>query len=166
MKDAMIIVFQSQHWGNSVIENVLSYVLKSPFAETDEILSNGIRSDSLQHMIEDFYAVQDMRDMEQHRRVFHLAITTRNSKMMDTVMEDGAACLRNYCEMIGHQALLVPHYGSERHCMNHHWHIVINPISYITGQRLLDKYETFNNMTCYLNQNTRTSWTWKSKCHE
>ena len=161
MKDAMILVVRRPHQGDSVIENVVRYMVNSPFSDWEEIMANGVRTDSIAHMIEDFYAVQDPLDMEQHRRVFHMILTTRTSRMMDTILEDGAMALRDYCALRGHQVLLVHHYGSASDCLNDHWHAAVNPISYATGQRLLDKFETFSAISAYLNQNTRSHWSWR-----
>ena len=161
MKDAKLLVVGRPHQGNSAVDNVIRYVIASPFADTSEILSNQIRIDSLQHMIEDFYAVQAPLDMNEHRRVFHFVLTARDSHHKDAILMDGAQALLEYFSEIGHQALLVPHYGSEKNYANHHWHVVVNPISYINGQRLLDKFQTFSQMQEYLTRNTRAEWTWK-----
>ena len=163
MKDGKILVIESPHQGDRVIENVVNYMVNSPFAERDEIISNAVRTDSVLHMIEDFYAVQSQSDMDRHRRLFHLILTTRASGMMDTILEDGALALRDHFALLGHQVLLVPHYGSEGDYKNHHWHAAVNTISYRTGRRLLDKYETFNALRDHLNQHTRSSWTWQCK---
>lgn len=161
MKEATLLVVRKPHQGDSAVDNVVKYMVTSPFATLEEIMAFGIRTDSIAHMIEDFYAVQDPLDMERHRRVFHMILTTRTSRVMDTILEDGAIALRDYCALLGHQVLLVPHDGSACDCFNHHWHAVINPISYMTGQRLLDKFETYHAITAYLNQNTRSAWSWK-----
>lgn len=161
MKNAMLLVVRKPHQGDSVIENVVKYMVESPFADREEIIANGIRTDTVAHMTEDFDAIQDPLNMERHRRVFHMILTTRTSQVMDTILEDGAITLLDYCALLGHQVLLVSHYGSASDCLNHHWHAAINPISYMTGQRLLDKFETYNTITMYLNQNTRSSWTWR-----
>lgn len=161
MKDATLLVVRKPHQGDSVIENVVKYMVGSPFADREEIIANDIRTDTITHMIEDFYAIQDPLNMERHRRVFHMILTTRASRMTDMILEEGAVALRDYCTMLGHQILLVPHYGSKDDYSNHHWHAAINPITYTVGQRLLDKFETYNTITTYLNQNTRSSWTWR-----
>ncbi len=161
MKDAKLLIVARPHQGDAALENVVRYMVNSPFAERQEIIANGVRTDSVVHMIEDFCTAQDPLDMERHRRVFHMILTTRTSRGADAILEDGAAALREYCALLGHQALLVPHYGSWGDCSNNHWHAAINPISYMTGQRLLDKFETYNAITTYLNQNTRSAWTWR-----
>lgn len=161
MKDAMLLVVARSHQGEAAIENVVRYMVNSPFAEREEIIANGVRTDSVTHMIEDFYAVQDPLNMEHHRRVFHMVLTTRTSHVTDTILEDGAVALRDYCVLLGYQVLLVPHYGSKDNYSNNHWHVAVNPISYITGRRMLDKFETYNAIAAYLNQNTRSHWTWR-----
>ena len=163
MKDARFFVVAKPHQGNTAVDNVIRYMVDSPFTDRDEILSNGVRTDSTIHMIEDFYAVQKQSDMDDHRRLFHLLLTTRPSQIMYTILDSGALALRDYFAVLGHQVLLVPHYGSENSCNNYHWHVAVNTISYSTGMRLLDKYETFNAIKDYLNQNTRSSWAWQYK---
>lgn len=161
MKDAKLLVVEKPHQGDFTVRNMVMYMVESPFAEKEEILANGIRIDSTVHMIEDINVVQDSLNMSCHRRLFHMILTTRASRMMDTILEEGAQALQDYCAMLGHQVLLVPHYGSRNDCSNHHWHAAVNPINSMTGQRLLDKFETYNAITTYLNQHTRSSWTWQ-----
>lgn len=161
MKDATVLVVAKPHQGDSAVDNVVRYMVESPFADRDEILSNGIHIDSTQTMIEDFYRPQAPLDMDQHRRVFHMVLTTGNSKAKDDILENGANALLDYFAMLGHQVLLVPHYGSRDDFANHHYHAAINPISYKNGQRMLDKFETYNNIVAYLNQNTQSHWGWK-----
>lgn len=163
MKDAMLLVVERPHQGDMVVDNMVKYMVGSPFVEKDEIIANGIRTNSVPHMIEDFYSVQGSVDMEHHRRLFHFVLTTKASRVMDEILEDGAEALLEYCAASGHQALLVPHYGSENDYSNHHWHAAVNPINSMTGQRMLDKYETFSAITEYLNQHTRSSWSWRIK---
>ena len=163
MKEATLLVVRKSHQGDSAVDNVVSYMVTSPFATLEEIMAFGVRTDSIAHMIEDFYSVQDLVDMDRHRRLFHFILTTRASRMVDVILEDGAEALLDYCAALGHQALLVPHYGSKGDYANNHWHAAINPVSYTTGQRMLDKYETFSEITAYLNQHTRSSWSWRIK---
>ena len=163
MKDATLLVIRNQHQGDCVVENLIHYMLSSPFADTSEILANGMRIDSMQHMVEDIYAVQEPLNMDHHRRMFHMVLTTRVSKDQQRNLDAGANAVCDYFVMLGHQTILVPHYGSADNYMNYHWHLAVNPISYQTGQRLWDKYETYGAIVQYLNENTIPDWGWKYK---
>ena len=66
----------------------------------------------------------------------------------------------NYFTILGHQIILVPHYGSKTNMHNYHWHVVVNVKSYTTGITLLDKFTTYNDIVHYLNQNPYTHWKW------
>ena len=57
MKKALLIIIRNKHNGDTVIENVLNYVLSSPFAELDEVMVNGLTLDYYK-MVEEFYEVQ------------------------------------------------------------------------------------------------------------
>ena len=161
MKEANLIVIRHQHQGEIVVENLLNYMIGSYFADDTGILTNNVRQDTLEHMIEDMYRVQDNLNMENHRRMFHIVLSTRPSKVSQTVVENGAYTLLEYFKMLGHQAVFVPHYGSEKNINNFHYHVAVNPICYINGNRLLDKFETYNTFTEYLNLNTINRWGWK-----
>jgi hypothetical protein len=161
MRDANLIVIRHQHQGDTVIENLLNYMVGSYFADDTEILTNNVRKDTFKHMVEDIYRVQDNLDMNNHRRMFHMVLSTRPSKISQTVLENGAYTLREYFNSIGHQAVFVPHYGSAKNMYNFHYHVAVNPICYIDNTRMIDKFETYNAITDYLNQNTINCWGWK-----
>lgn len=59
--------------------------------------------------------------------------------------------------------IMVPHDSSKTNCLNYHWHIVVNRVSYIDGQMLYDRYKTYHSIINYLNQNPYTKWNWSYK---
>lgn len=159
MKKATLIIIKNAHNGDTVIENVLNYVLSSIFADTDEIMVNGISNNDYSQMARDFYSVQEpYTELKTHRRVFHMILTTRVSKNMQRTLDEGAEAFLEFMKKHGHQVLLVPHYGSRKNSAHYHWHAVVNVKSYLTGNTLLDKYSTYKQICDYLNQNSYTDW--------
>ena len=112
-----------------------------------------------EQILEDIYHVQAQKDMTNHRAMFHMILSTRPSKNSQSIIDSGAELLVDYFQILGHQVVAVPHYGSENNCMNYHYHIALTPIS-LDGKRLLDQYDTYNNIINYLNHNSYTSWSW------
>lgn len=160
MKDATLFVVRKPHQGDSVVENLLSYILGSPFADIDEMLTNLYHSESFDSMVQEIYSVQEPYNMEHHRVMFHMVLSTRPSKVSQRILDEGAYAVLDYFNMLGHQAIIVPHDGSEGNCNNYHYHLIVNPLSATSKKRLLDKYETFNNIRDYLNCHTRSQWSW------
>lgn len=160
MKEATLFIVRKPHQGDTCVDNVLNYITSSPFADLDGIMTNEVCDDDLEQMIQDFYSVQEAVDMVNHRAMFHMVLSTRHSKVAQAVIDSGAAAILDYFTMLGHQVVLVPHDGSQGNCWNYHYHIAVNPIS-LSGKRLLDKYETYNNIRDYLNAHTRNSWSWR-----
>lgn len=162
MREATLIVIRKPHQGDDVIDNLVYYTVGSVFAEPEEILTNHIRNDyDLDHMIEDFYSAQAPYNMKEHRRMFHFILTTRASKEMCRILEESAYALQEYFATTGHQAVLVPHEGSKKNALNYHYHVIVNPISYITGMRMQDQFGTYEAIVDYLNHHTYASWCWK-----
>lgn len=162
MEKATLVVIQKRHEGDDVIENVLSYTLSSIFADTDELLTNELCDYDLDRMIEEFYRVQEPYPyLDKHRRLFHFILSTQANKNMQRILDEGARALCDYFMQLGHQCLLVPHYGSEGNCDHYHWHAVVNVKSYLTGETLLDKFTTYQAIVNYLNQNPYTQWSWR-----
>ena len=91
--------------------------------------------------------------MVNHRDMFHMVLSTRPSKVSQTILDAGAQAILEYFSMLGHQVILMPHCGSKNNCSNYHYHIAVNPIS-MNDYRLLDKWKTYNNIVFYLNMNT------------
>ena len=136
--EASLIIIRNRHNGDTVIENVLNYVLSSPFAELDEVMVNGLTLDYYK-MVEEFYEVQKpYSELDSHRRLFHMVLSARPSKHIQITLDEAAKYFLGYMTMKGHQVLLVPHYGSEDNAYNYHWHAVVNVKSYSTGKTLLD----------------------------
>ncbi len=161
MKEAKLIIIKNRHNGDNVIENVLYYALESPFADIEEIMVNGISDNDYDQMVRDFYAVQDPYPaLQDHRRVFHMILTSRVSKNMQRNLDEGAVAFLEFMKLHGHQVLLVPHYGSKTNADNYHWHAVVNVKSYLTGKTLLDKYGEFKLITDFMNQQPYTHWTY------
>ena len=162
MKEATLFVVQKPYQGHEVIENVLNYMVASQFADCDSILTNQVCNYDFNKMVQDFYSVQEPYNMLNHRILFHMVLSTRPSKVAQAVIDSGAEAVLDYFTMLGHQVVLVPHDGSKNSCKNYHYHIAVNPISYLPDRRrLVDKYETFNNIRNYLNQNTCNHWSWR-----
>ncbi|MEE1077247.1 MAG: relaxase/mobilization nuclease domain-containing protein [Acutalibacteraceae bacterium] len=158
---ASVIIIRNRHNGDTVIENVLNYVLSSPFAELDEVMVNGLTLDYYK-MVEEFYEVQKpYSELDSHRRLFHMVLSARHSKHMKRTLDEAAKYFLGYMTMKGHQVLLVPHYGSEDNAYNYHWHAVVNVKSYSTGQTLLDKYTTYKGICDYLSKHQGIYWNYK-----
>ena len=159
--EASLIIIKNRHNGDTVIENVLNYVLSSPFAELDEVLVNGLTLDYYK-MVEEFYEVQKpYKALDSHRRLFHMVLSARPSKHIQRTLDEAAKYFLGYMTMKGHQVLLVPHYGSEDNAYNYHWHAVVNVKSYSTGQTLLDKYTTYKEICDYLSSCQCICWNYK-----
>lgn len=158
MRQAKLLVINKDYKGDTAIDNVIGYALDSYFADLDEVMLHNLRFDSFENIVEDFYNAQSSLDMSNRRRLFHFIITTPASKDMYRTLDEGAEQLLDYFETIGHQVIMVPHDSSKNNCLNYHWHIIVNSISYLTCQMLYDTYETYNSIINYLNQNPYTVW--------
>ena len=161
MKDAKMYVIRKPHQGDEVVENVLNYMISSPFAYQDDIMTYEVSCDSFDQMVYDMHDVQALKPMENHRGLFHLVLSTRPSNAAQRILDAGAQAILEYFEIIGHQAVVIPHYGSTNNSMNYHYHIALNPISLDGKRRLHDKWGTFCDMVAYLNENTPNNWTWQ-----
>ena len=160
MRKAKVVVVRNSYKSSDAVSNVLRYMVNSPFSDTEEILSNHVRTDSIENMINDFEEGQKESDLEGHRRLFHYILTTRPSNVQQQVLYDGAENLCDYYEELGHRAVFVFHCGSEHNNTNMHCHVAVNPVSYKTGKRLYDKRETYNGMIRYLNEYSDNDWDW------
>lgn len=163
MRQATLLVINKDYKGDTVIDNVIGYALDSYFADLDEVLTHNLNPDSFNTIVNDFYDAQSGLDMSNRRRLFHFILTTNISKDMYRTLDEGAEQLLYYFEQLGHQVIMVPHDSSKTNCLNYHWHIVVNSVSYIDGQMLYDRYETYNSIINYLNQNPYTRWNWSYK---
>ena len=156
-----LFIIQNRHNGDNVIENVLNYVISSPFAELDEAMAHGLTMDYYQ-MINEFYQVQEpYRELEKHRRIFHMVLSMRPCNNMQKILNEGAENFLNYMALNGHQVLLVPHYGSKGNAYNYHWHAVVNVKSYSSGDTLYDKYATYKKICDYLIECQGIQWDYK-----
>lgn len=161
MRKAKFMVIQHLHAGDDVIENILNYAIGSNYALFDKMMVNNLRTDSFQHMVEDFYATQEPYKCLQHnRRLFHFLLTTNYHKTMDRTLDEGAYALLQLFEELGHQCLLIPHYASVTNPEHYHWHVIVNVKSYITGETMYDRYTTYGALLKHLNQNPYTRWSW------
>jgi len=160
MRQATLLVIKKDYKGDTAIDNVIGYALDSYFADLDEVMLHNIRSDSYDHIVEDFYNAQSSLDMTNRRRLFHFILTTPISKDMYRTLDEGAEELLEYFESLGHQVIMVPHDSSKTNCLNYHWHIIVNSVSYLTRKMLYNRYETYNSIINYLNQNPHTKWSW------
>ena len=161
MKDAKMYVIRKPHQGDEVVENVLNYMIGSPYAYEEDIMTYEVSCDSFDQMVYDIHEVQALKSMENHRGLFHLVLSTRPSKAAQRILDTGAQAILEYFEMTGHQAVVIPHYGSTSNNLNYHYHIALNPISLDGKRRLYDKWGTFSDMVAYLNTNTPNNWTWQ-----
>ena len=163
MRQATLLVINKDYKGDTAIDNVIGYALDSSFADLDDVLLHNLNSDSFDSIVNDFYSTQAGLDMSNRRRLFHFIITAPISKEMQRTLDEGAEALLYYFEQLGHQVIMVPHDSSKTNCLNYHWHIIVNSVSYIDGQMLYDRYETYNSIINYLNQNPYTRWNWSYK---
>ena len=161
MKDATIFVVRKPHQGDYVIENLLNYIAGSVFADLDGMLTNLKHTDSFWSMLNEIYEVQEPFNMEKHRMMFHMVLSTRPSKVSQRILDEGAFAVLNYFDMLGHQVILIPHDGSENNCDNYHYHVIVNPVCSHSKKRLLDVYATYNHLRDYLNTYTRNVWSWR-----
>ena len=160
--EASLIIIRNKHDGDTVIENVLNYVLSSPFAELDEVMVNGISDNDYYQMVQDFYSVQEpYTALKSHRRIFHMILSMRPCKNMQRNLDEGAEAFLEFMKIQGHQVLLVPHYGSKTNYAHYHWHAVVNVKSYSTGQTLLDKYTTYKEICDFLSECQGVYWDYK-----
>ena len=160
MKQATLIVVNKDYIGDSAIDNVIGYAFDSYHADTDEMMTSGVRNDTYEHIVQDFYNAQSHLDMSNRRRLFHFVLSKTASKDMAMILDKGAEALLEYFEELGHQIVLVPHYSSDRNYLHYHWHVIVNSVSYKTGKMLYDRYETYNAIIEYLNLNPYTHWNW------
>ena len=157
--EATLIVIRNRHNGYTVIENVLNYVLSSPFAELDEVMVNGISDNDYYQMVQDFYSVQEpYTALKSHRRIFHMILSMRPCKNMQRNLDEGAEAFLEFMKIHGHQVLLVPHYGSKTNYAHYHWHAVVNVKSYLTGNTLLDKFGEFKLICDFMSQQSSIQW--------
>lgn len=63
MKEATLLVIRKPYQGNEVIENVLNYMIASPFAELDNIMTNQVCNYDFNQMVQDFYRIQEPYNM-------------------------------------------------------------------------------------------------------
>ena len=161
MKDATLFIIGKPHKGETVVENVIDYMVDSPFADLDNVLVSHLPADDEAAMIVAMQELQKDVNKDKHRGLFHMVLSTRPSKVAQRVVDEGAEVLRDYFESIGHQAVFVAHDGSINNALNYHYHVAVNPIPIEPDNRLIDKYKTFNNMRDYLNENTSNSWSVK-----
>ena len=168
MRQANFIVIRKDYKGDSAIDNVIGYAIDSYHADTEEMLTSGVRNDSYDHMVEDFYLTQASRNMEKHRRLFHFLLTAPVSKDMQRILDEGATALLNFFESIGHQVVMVPHYSGESNCLHYHWHLIVNSVSTITGLMMQERSDTYKAIVDFLNLNTYTEWSlvYKNKPHK
>ena len=75
MRKAKVVVVRNSYKSSDAVSNVLRYMVNSPFSDTEEILSNHVRTDSIENMINDFEEGQKESDLEGHRRLFHYILT-------------------------------------------------------------------------------------------
>ena len=162
MRQCTLIVVLKPHQGDTVIDNLVSYTINSPFAEPDEMQTTYLRENcNINDMIDDFYQSQREYDMTNHRVMFHFILTTRVSKDMCFILNEAAAALREYFYDLGIQSAIVPHYGSKTNSLRLHYHAIVNPISTTTHIRMIDKFGTHQAIVDYLNKHTHSQWCWK-----
>jgi hypothetical protein len=164
MRQATLLVIRKPYQGEKVIDNLVKYSLCSYYACPDETMySNLTESVVSELLVEEFNGLQKDYAMTDVRRAFHLILTTPNSKKMNDILDEGAYFLQNYFERQGYQALFIFHQGSDGHYFNHHYHVIVNPIT-IYGQVIPDNMNTYNAMVNWLKQRaTKAQWRLKTK---
>ena len=163
MRKGKLFVINKKYTELQAIDNVIGYAIDSYFAEHDDILYSLVNNGCYQDIIEDFSKTHNVLESPVKRKIFHFILSTPIAKDMERTLLEGANVLKAYFEYYGHQAVLVPHFSSENNCNNYHWHIVVNTVSITTGDVLQDRYETYNSIISFLNQNTGTEWSWSYK---
>lgn len=97
MKKGTLLVVRKPYQGDTVIQNTLNYAIGSLFADEEDILTSHIdNEDDSDQIIEEYYRLQAPYNMTDHRRMFHFILTTRTSKSMCTILEEGAYALQDY----------------------------------------------------------------------
>jgi hypothetical protein len=162
-KNGTVIALRKPYKDENALIDVIAYMLNSVFAELDEIIAYGVEINDCNQIINDFLEVQSRVDMVNHRKIFHILLTAPISKHMQRMLENAAIITVEYFGRLGYQVIAVPHYGSERVCENFHYHIAVNPISYLGNKRLLDRNETYSSYIAYLERETGNKWNFKSK---
>ena len=112
MKKGLILVMKKRYDGNTAIDNVLRYILSSPFADLENIMAVNLSTDNFDNILKEFYDVQEPYKIENHRRLMHVVLTTRANKFMEQDTLAGAFKIMEYFEHLGYQVLAVPHLGS------------------------------------------------------
>lgn len=149
------------HLGNADVEDILTEMIDSPFAVHGDLMSNNVRIDSISHMLEDFYAVCGPAEDDKSIRFYHFILELRMSDENYRVIHEAAHALLDWFCMAGHQTVMIPHLENEYDHMNLHWHVVVNPLSYISGNLMLDKMGTYNFLVEFLREVTNTTWTFQ-----
>lgn len=156
-----VIVVRKPYNDDMVIPNLISYVAESLFVEDDiyaggtRLTSDGFYSTEYHEVIEDFLTVQATADMKNHRRAFHIIISIANCKNKCRFINSIAEKSVTYFLSMGYQCYAVPHGGSEKNMDHYHVHVIVNPISFVSGQgRLYDKNALYYNFMNYLSMST------------
>lgn len=156
-----IIVIKKPYNDDMVIPNLISYVAESDYADDDfyaggtRLTPDGVYCTEYQEVIEDFLDVQATVDLKNNRRAFQMIVSIVECKNMYGIINYIAQKSVEYFISMGYQCFAVPHYGSKKNMMNYHVHLIVNPISYVSGQgRLYDKSALYYNFMNYLSMST------------
>lgn len=130
MKNMKLLIRGDANIGDCILENVIHYTVASPYTDRNKIMGTFVRTDSLNSIIEDFYAHWGVRIKEWPFKVFHFIIFAKPPKNMDDVLELGAQALADWFLSHKFQSVLLPHYeGVRANFIGTHWHIIVNPVS-------------------------------------
>ena len=66
MKQARLIVVDKDYIGDTAIDNVIGYALDSYHADTEEMLTSGVRNDSYKHIIFPTHSKKKKRFLPRH----------------------------------------------------------------------------------------------------
>lgn len=69
-------------------------------------MTNQVCNYDFEQMADDMYLVQESLDMQNHRVLFHMVLSTRPSKISQAVIDSGANALLDYFTRLGHQVVL------------------------------------------------------------
>lgn len=145
-----IIIVRKKYDDPYAVGDVINYVMDSLYF-TDAI-ANETELDSIKSAIDDFHRVQSAVNMEGHKRLFHMIITVPFGAYCERRLERLMNYAISYFNQKGYQAIAAFHEGSKGNYKNLHFHLVVNPISYIDGSRLYDTNTTYCEFQGYLQE--------------
>lgn len=161
MRKGNLLVIKHIYRDDDAISTVIRYAMDSRFLDGNKLYASGVRTDTFNHIVEDFKAVQEPYSyLKHHRKLFHFVLTTTNHATKERTIEEGAFALAALFESLGHQYVFTIHKRGETNPDHYHAHFVVNVKSYTTGKTMMDKFTTYGMILQHLNNNPYTKWSW------